>query len=73
MSETHNTPPFTLTKKEASKKMIKLLPKKGLQYASVQLLLASILIKLLPKLLDKIENALKNVINILKIIQQLTF
>jgi nucleoside-diphosphate-sugar epimerase len=59
MSETHNTPPFTLTKKEASKKMIKLLPKKGLQYASVQLLLASILIKLLPtKLLDKIEKML---------------
>jgi len=56
MSQNHNEPPFTLTKDQASLKLIKLIDKKGLHYPSYSLFIISILIKILPiKLIDKLE------------------
>ena len=56
MSSDHKTPPFTMSKKEASKRLYKKLNKHGLIYPTVSLYLTSIVIKLLPtKLIDTLE------------------
>jgi len=56
MSQNHNEPPFTITKDEASLKLLKLIDKKGIHYPSYSLFIMSFLIKILPiKLIENIE------------------
>jgi len=56
MSQNHDEPPFTLTKDEASLKLLKLIDKKGLCYPSFSLFIMSFLIKIIPiKLIDRLE------------------
>lgn len=56
MSSNHKTPPFTMSKKEASKRLYKKLDKNGVIYPTVSLYLISLVIKLLPtKFIDFLE------------------
>jgi short-subunit dehydrogenase len=57
MSLGHNEPPFTLTKDKASKKLIKIVQKKGIVYPTKSLLFISIVMRILPiKLIERLEN-----------------
>lgn len=57
MSLGHSEPPFTLTKSEASKKLIKIIQKKGLVYPTKSLFLLSLVVRILPiKIIDKLEH-----------------
>lgn len=59
MSENHKQPPFTLSKEEASLKLMKSINKKGITYPTIQLLIMALFIKFVPKnFIDKLEEQL---------------